>query len=586
MPITWLKNSIVLLLCLAASSGIGWLAYQSISDTYRSKLDTGITNELRFLKGDIALELTHQTDALNFLVTQVAAHGAGQQASAELKHDFVSLLDSFTLFDQARLIDLNGQERIRVERMSGKGILLPDSQLQDKSSRYYVERGLELAPDEIFVSPFDLNVEQGVIEQPVKPVIRLVQKAYDNKGRPSGIVVINLLGQPILNLLAKASQGSSAERVSLLNSDGYWLYSPKPENQWGFMYADRQGVSMSGRSPDIWKAIGEKSTARLNGDHGMYISDTIIPARMFAGNAERIFASPPQTWKVVAFYSDAFLSSQLSAYRTTIIVSSLLIGTLLGLALLAIGRMRMMSAQRVEAEVAGREQAAENKKSQALVTIAGGFAHEFNNILTVILSSSSSLRRKAQYHPEMLGNIDTIEQSGNRAARLVGHLMTFAQLDVARHSSISLSDLLHDLVRLLRHELPGNIIVKDDITPYPLYLKADPDALVSMLENLISNAVDAMADTWIPEIGLELRAEGKGWARLTLSDNGCGIPEDAKPFIFDPFFTTKERGTHPGLGLSQVYGIVHSMGGSIEVESTSETGTHITIRLPVENDQA
>ncbi len=177
-------------------------------------------------------------------------------------------------YDQIRYLDETGREVVRVNFNSGQPEIVAKDRLQDKSNRYYFKEAFELNQWEVFFSPLDLNVEQGKIEVPHKPMIRLGTPVFDGQGRKRGIVLVNYFGREILSDYAVAT-ANFADHMMVLNSDGYWLHHPDPGMEWGFML-DRQ-KRFSTFFPDAWERIsGAESGRFLNGD-GFFVFDTVYP---------------------------------------------------------------------------------------------------------------------------------------------------------------------------------------------------------------------------------------------------------------------------------------------------------------------
>lgn len=194
--IATLRTGIVILFCITISVTIGnWISARALA-TLKTQTDHDIGNELTMLKSDLALELGHMSNALAFLVDQINLHNPIQdiQTTGTLSEDFLSFLRTSTLFDQIRLLNMEGQEVIRVNYNNGSPALARE--LQNKSDRYYFREGLKLKADEVYISPFDLNIENGHIELPEKPTIRLLQPVFSPDGEKIGLLVINALGAP------------------------------------------------------------------------------------------------------------------------------------------------------------------------------------------------------------------------------------------------------------------------------------------------------------------------------------------------------------------------------------------------------
>ena len=239
-----------------------------------------------------------------------------------------------------------------------------------------------------------------------------------------------------------------------------------------------------------------------------------------------------------------------------------------------------------------QENFAQSQKMQAIGQLAGGVAHDFNNVLTAIIGYSDLLLANHRPTDPSFGDIMQIRQNANRAAGLVRQLLAFSRRQTLRPQVLQIGDMLSDLQMLMRR-LAGEKIELDLRHGRDLWLvKADLNQLEQVLVNLVVNARDAMADGG--RITLRTRnvtaTECDGFRESLLTpadyvlieveDQGTGIPPEILEKIFEPFFTTKEVGKGTGLGLSMVYGIVKQTGGFVFVSSEIGRGSTFRIFLP------
>ncbi len=175
---------------------------------------------------------------------------AGREA---LAREFLELVRQKRLYDQARFIGLDGMEKVRVNFAAGHPYIVPARELQDKSGRSYFHEVARLDAMSIHVTPFELNIENGKLERPFKPVIRLAIPVADSRGRKQGFVVLNYLGQRLLNRITELD--GAANDLWLLDSRGYWLLGPDPESAWGFAVPGRETQSASRRHPALWQQL-------------------------------------------------------------------------------------------------------------------------------------------------------------------------------------------------------------------------------------------------------------------------------------------------------------------------------------------
>ena len=230
---------------------------------------------------------------------------------------------------------------------------------------------------------------------------------------------------------------------------------------------------------------------------------------------------------------------------------------------------------------------------EALGTMAGGLAHDFNNIITGIISTASYLNiiiNESNVTPhDIAAHLDSIKQSGNKAAQLVKNLMSVSKNEADNFSRINLEQIVKDVFAITRSSVPGNIKVAFHNNTEESYIRGNRTQLEQVILNLIVNASEAIkrSSSADPVISILLdRIEdsrmlsginGPVW-HLSVADNGPGIERTSLKKIFDPFFTTKSEGS--GLGLAVVNNIIIRHQGFIEVHSESGSGTVFDIYLP------
>jgi two-component system, cell cycle sensor histidine kinase and response regulator CckA len=235
----------------------------------------------------------------------------------------------------------------------------------------------------------------------------------------------------------------------------------------------------------------------------------------------------------------------------------------------------------------------QSQKMEAIGTLAGGVAHDFNNILTAIIGFASILQMDMEKDNPKTAYLDQILAAAERAANLTQSLLVFSrkqQIDLKPHK---INDIIEQATKLLKRLLTEDIGLKAVLTPVNPAIMADVTQIDQILINLATNARDAMPkggtlriETAAVTLDDEfIKAQGYGepgnYAVLSVSDTGLGMDEKTKEHIFEPFFTTKELGKGTGLGLSTVYGAVKQHGGYIAVDSAPNRGTVFQIYFPL-----
>ncbi|MGQ9524645.1 MAG: PAS domain S-box protein [Armatimonadota bacterium] len=239
------------------------------------------------------------------------------------------------------------------------------------------------------------------------------------------------------------------------------------------------------------------------------------------------------------------------------------------------------------------EQFRQAQKMEAIGRLAGGVAHDFNNMLTVILSLGGLLSsRLASVDPSLARFAQQISAAGEKAAVLTQQLLAFSRKQVLEPRIVNLSKLVMEMHEMLRR-LIGEDITLLTVCPPDLWpVKVDPGQIHQVILNLAVNARDAMPtggkltietqNVWLDEAYVRTHIETSvgPYVMLSVSDTGHGMDQETMSHLFEPFFTTKERGKGTGLGLSTVYGIVKQSGGTIWAYSEVGRGTTFKIYLP------
>ena len=232
------------------------------------------------------------------------------------------------------------------------------------------------------------------------------------------------------------------------------------------------------------------------------------------------------------------------------------------------------------------------QKMEAVGRLAGGVAHDFNNMLTAILSYSDMLIEDLPADAPMRLDLEEIRRAGKRASELTRQLLAFSRQQVLQASLIDLNEVVcrtrQMLARVIGEDVSVEIVASDE----PAVVRADPGQIEQIILNLAVNARDAMPDggrltietsTVELDAGFALRhqdVEPGRYVMLAISDNGMGMTSEVFQHLFEPFFTTKGPGKGTGLGLATVYGIVKQSGGSIWPYSEPGLGTTFKIYLP------
>ncbi|MFC1524428.1 diguanylate cyclase domain-containing protein [Thermodesulfobacteriota bacterium] len=272
---------IIFMLTGALISGTMMVFYRSEIKTQFSNLQIQETFAIELqsqVVGDILDSIVHDLFFLsqqNELIEYLDNSTPGSLDDSA--REYLAIAQQKKIYDQIRFIDGNGLETVRVNYNQGSPEQVTRDKLQSKQKRYYFKDSYELEKGAIFISPFDLNVEKGVIEKPLKPMIRLATPVFDSANQKRGIIILNYLG---INLLDKILESESVAtgQTMLLNSDGYWLLSPSPDQAWGFMFEDEHRTFQF-LYKDIWEEIRIKKKGQINTPNGLFTFKTIFPLK-------------------------------------------------------------------------------------------------------------------------------------------------------------------------------------------------------------------------------------------------------------------------------------------------------------------
>jgi PAS domain S-box-containing protein len=233
----------------------------------------------------------------------------------------------------------------------------------------------------------------------------------------------------------------------------------------------------------------------------------------------------------------------------------------------------------------------QTQKIDSIGRLAGGVAHDFNNILAVICGHTDLALAQLSPDAPLRSNLECIQESAERAANLTRQLLAFARRQVIEPRRINLNELIVNLNKMLRRLIGEDIKLVTQTAPDLGQIKADPGQIEQVLLNLVVNARDAMPDGGTLTIRTNNVTLDEDYARrhlitpgdyvmVSVSDTGAGMTDEVKQHIFEPFFTTKEQGKGTGLGLATCFGIIQQSNGHIHSDSQVNKGTQFKIYLP------
>ena len=307
----------ILLLMILISS------YKQQFELNKTAIETQESHELYVTKVTLTEQLHYAS--LDILVLAKQRHmqdlvNGNKSISTELANNFKHLLQIKNHYSQIRFINMQGKEVIRVQTNNDNIIIVPQQKLQSKSQRYYFQESINLGEGEIYVSPFDLNIEHGKIETPFQPMLRLSTVIADKKGKIKGLLVINLNGREILKTLRKADS-LSVGKLMMLNESGYWLYGSPDDSAWDFMLKEKSQKTFQNYAPEIQEIFELTPGGTISDKKSSYVFEEVefAPDSMLAehiknhDHKKHIHHWPK--WKLVSVIDDIIIEDQMQAIR-------------------------------------------------------------------------------------------------------------------------------------------------------------------------------------------------------------------------------------------------------------------------------
>jgi len=237
-------------------------------------------------------------------------------------------------------------------------------------------------------------------------------------------------------------------------------------------------------------------------------------------------------------------------------------------------------------------------KMEAIGNLAGGIAHEFNNVLGIIIGNAElAIGDLDTWHP-VAENLKEIKTASLRAKDVVKQLLAFSRKMDTKREPVDVRVIVKETLKLLRAAIPSSIRIREVLPPQVDHVAADPTQIHQLLINLCNNAAQAMSEDGrltieLNNVDLDYEAASKHpdlqpgpYVRFSVCDTGCGIPVDLLDRVFDPYFTTKDVGKGTGMGLAVVHGIVKAHNGAIDVESSVGEGTAFHVYFPASREEA
>ncbi len=517
-------------------------------------------------------------------VREDAVYVASQEVISQFKPDeaprrraaekaIASLLKTKSAFQQIRLIDLQGQELLRLEYANGESKLIPQDQLQDKSDRYYFQEAVDLKVGGVFVSRFDLNQEHGEIERPLNPVVRFITPVFDENETKQCLLVLNYRG---VNLLNELSQISIPGETFLIRADGQYLLGPRRSDEWGWQLGHDR--SFAADFPNEWSKGNKEEQLEQHSEEGAFAYRSLSFSSVDIGvSSDR--HSRDQLYLVSHVNSEQVYESSNLFLRRQLLFSAVLFIPIFALSRLWAGasiRRRQQNLLIEESEKRLRELSSrlirlqEDERraiSRELHDQLGQQVTAINLDLKLLQKSLSDISE--QRKPQLLRAIDISDS-------LLASVHEFA----SRVRPVELDDLgLRDAVESHLQEFETRTGLEvvffakfesekvSDVVAENVF-RLIQEALNNVLKHAGASRVEVLIKT-------DANADGEHFL-LKIQDNGIGVSQSSDPMEL------KEAQGRGRLGMVGMRERVELLGGDFSIESNHNVGTTIIVHIPLD----
>ncbi|WP_159521283.1 sensor histidine kinase [Sunxiuqinia indica] len=485
---------------------------------------------------------------------------------------------------QLRHLDLDGMEVFRIERRNGKPYICTPDELQDKSQRYYFTNSLDLEADEFYVSPLDLNVEHGEIEQPYRPLIRICVPVFDPAGKKIGINVLNFDATGIIRELDEGSNSINGINF-LINEQGYFLNANDSVLEWGFMFPERNNLTIDDVFQEDAEVIVDTEYAQFEGEEGLFTSAIIDPFIRLGNRDFKGRQKDRYSWKVISFVDSSHLGISSFLPLTSILglyAVVVLVGMLFGY-FYAQNAFRKYQSQLALIDSERDLRIANQSKNQFFSIIS----HDLKNASGVIANYLEFMQEAyADFsEEERKSHLKDIGFAAKQHNKLLYDILDWARIQmgkvVVEPETIWVDKLIEEQMQLVEIPLKNKGLRIEAELKEKLTIYGDKEMIKTIFRNLINNAIK------FSHRESSIRIEARDLVdriELQVIDFGLGMRESDAEKIFDLSSKVQQPGTEnesgTGFGLKLVAELVQKNKGTIRVESELGKGSSFILNFP------
>lgn len=530
----------------------------------------------RHVNADLLTATNHPMSQLLY----VGSPKEKMEASSRLTMFCSSLLDYNQIFSQARFVDNDGKELINVVMEKGKAVAIPKNDLAVKGQRYYLQEANNLKKNEIYVSRFDLDLSEGEVIVPYRPVVRFVSPIYCDEGSKHGYFILNLLGKNLLDGI-KTTGDEFGWSNYFINNEGYYLLGPTPEDEWQFVFDTASAKRFNVDYPRLYAEVSKDKSGILENRFGVfeYYNINATELSVFAGRS----VLHNDKWLIISFLSQDAINREVRQLFGPIDILFILIvfvilAILAGYLTITTHRRRLIQMQLQRSE---HDLRIANGTKDKFISI---LAHDLKNPLSSIMGFVDLLKHGYEEMPVKSKKvfINSLENSTNLLLRLIDDVLSWAKSTtgamVVEKEPFLVNKLLDDAVKLSQVQadkkaLDIKVAATEKVLGY-----ADPRMIETVIRNLLSNAIKFSHEH--SSIVIKMY-KSNARVYISIKDFGIGIEEKRvrKMFSLENVASTpgtnQEKGT--GMGLILCNDFMRNNGGTISVKSELEKGTEMTI---------
>ena len=472
----------------------------------------------------------------------------------ELTNDFVQFLRQKALYDQIRVINLDGMETLRVNFAGTEAIAVPVADLQDKSDRYYFREAHSLAADDVLVSEFDLNQEHGSIERPLKPVIRFVARVNRADGDPGSFLALNYLGSA---LLAELDDDAVPGHTLLVRQDGHYIRAARTQDAWGWLLDHDR--TFAAQFPNEWSQLTMYRRPQLTAQ-GMFAAKVVPLSRS-------VDAPTSDAITIVAFLPRAsiFAESNELLRRLSIFAG--------GVLALAVVFTRTWARATIGRDQQARRIAASEERMRELSS----------RLLRIQEDERRAISR--EIHDELGQQATAINLDLNLADRNMVEGDPKPHLGRAIAGIGTLLATLHDFARRVRPAILDDLGLQEALESHVREFRDRTGVRISATFDFPAHAIpDSVADNVFRLIQESLNNVAKHAEATEVDVNVSWSDGDQREIVVsirDNGRGHNDRGSHSGLGLIGMQERVDLLGGELHIASRPGDGTRVEICLPI-----